>query len=646
MRTRLAVAVLATPVLVGFALAGCSTSPHPPRAVRTTPGAAPAGAWLQYHADDGHSGAVATTPLTPAQATWVSPTLDGDVYGEPLYADGLILAATINDTVYGLDPTSGAVRWSTHAATPVAVSNLPCGDVDPLGILSTPVVDQAAHRIYVVAEEQTLGGVQHELLGLSTTSGAITMRKVVDPPGMNVITQQQRGALMLDQGRVVVPFGGLDGDCGQYHGWLVAANEDGSGGLLSYHTPGNEVGMWAASGPVQDSAGDIYADTGNGSSGSTYDQGNSVLKFSPTLQLLDYFAVPDWASDNVNDADLGSAGPILLSNGLLFVAGKPGRGFLVNTSHLGGVGGQRFDADVGCASFGGQAWAPPVLYVTCDNGPVEAFNVDTNGATFSPLWTSSDNGGPPIVAGGAVWAEDAGGGRLNELDPASGATLQVVVAADRQLHAFAGIGGPALPAWSASSDAGVDSLDGAPFYGSAGAVQLARPIVGIASTPDHKGYWLVASDGGIFSFGDAVFHGSTGAIRLNRPIVGMASTPDGRGYWLVASDGGIFAFGDAPFLGSTGAIRLAEPIVGMAAGPGGYWFVASDGGIFSFGVPFLGSAAGAGLGAPVVGMAAGSGPAYIVLAANGAYQLISSGVNVTLGGAQGAAPFVGVTAAG
>jgi hypothetical protein len=27
---------------------------------------------------------------------------------------------------------------------------------------------------------------------------------------------------------------------------------------------------------------------------------------------------------------------------------------------------------------------------------------------------------------------------------------------------------------------------------------------------------------------------------LNKPIVGMASTPDGKGYWEVASDGGIF----------------------------------------------------------------------------------------------------------
>src|SRR5207244_3505542 len=80
------------------------------------------------------------------------------------------------------------------------------------------------------------------------------------------------------------------------------------------------------------------------------------------------------------------------------------------------------------------------------------------------------------------------------------------------------------------------------FFGSTGAMQLNRPIVATAATPDGKGYWLVASDGGIFSFGAAGFFGSTGAIKLNQPIVGMAATPDGKGYWLVASDGGIFSF--------------------------------------------------------------------------------------------------------
>jgi hypothetical protein len=49
--------------------------------------------------------------------------------------------------------------------------------------------------------------------------------------------------------------------------------------------------------------------------------------------------------------------------------------------------------------------------------------------------------------------------------------------------------------------------------------------VGIAATPDGKGYWEVASDGGIFTFGDAAFSGSLGAVALNAPIVGIATSP-------------------------------------------------------------------------------------------------------------------------
>ena len=71
-----------------------------------------------------------------------------------------------------------------------------------------------------------------------------------------------------------------------------------------------------------------------------------------------------------------------------------------------------------------------------------------------------------------------------------------------------------------------------------GGTVLNAPVVGIASTPDGKGYVEVASDGGVFTFGDAGFYGSMGGQHLNKPIVGIAVTPDGRGYWEVASDGG------------------------------------------------------------------------------------------------------------
>src|SRR5690349_1972286 len=82
------------------------------------------------------------------------------------------------------------------------------------------------------------------------------------------------------------------------------------------------------------------------------------------------------------------------------------------------------------------------------------------------------------------------------------------------------------------------------FAAPAQATPLNAPVVGMAATPDGKGYWLVASDGGIFAYGDARFFGSMGGQHLNQAVVGMAATPDGGGYWLVASDGGIFAFGD------------------------------------------------------------------------------------------------------
>jgi len=146
--------------------------------------------------------------------------------------------------------------------------------------------------------------------------------------------------------------------------------------------------------------------------------------------------------------------------------------------------------------------------------------------------------------------------------------------------------------WLVGSDGGVFAYGDAQFYGSTGVMHLSQPIVGMAATPDGGGYWLVASDGGIFTFGDAAFYGSTGAMHLSQPMVGMAVTPDGGGYWLVGSDGGVFAYGDAQFYGSTGAMHLNQPIVGMAATPdgGGYWLVASDGGIFTYGdAAFYGS---------------------------------------------------------
>ncbi len=188
--------------------------------------------------------------------------------------------------------------------------------------------------------------------------------------------------------------------------------------------------------------------------------------------------------------------------------------------------------------------------------------------------------------------------------------------------------GPTTGYWLAGPQGQVHGVGTATKYSSLS--HLARPIVGGASTPSHRGLFLCASDGGVFCFGDAHFRGSTGAMRLNRPIVAMAATPSGNGYWLCAADGGIFSFGDARFYGSTGAIRLRRPIVGMASTPDGkgYWLCASDGGIFAFGnARFKGSAAAMRLPAAIVAMCATpSGNGYWMAAANGAVYTFGDAV--------------------
>jgi hypothetical protein len=67
------------------------------------------------------------------------------------------------------------------------------------------------------------------------------------------------------------------------------------------------------------------------------------------------------------------------------------------------------------------------------------------------------------------------------------------------------------------------------------------------SPADATGNGIVAFGG---TFQVVIVAASPTPASLNAPIVGMAATPDGKGYWEVASDGGVFTFGDAAFFGA------------------------------------------------------------------------------------------------
>jgi outer membrane protein assembly factor BamB len=131
---------------------------------------------------------------------------------------------------------------------------------------------------------------------------------------------------------------------------------------------------------------------------------NSVIRLSPQLAELDFFAPRNWAELNAADLDLGSVGPALLDNDLAFQIGKEGVGFLLQRSNLGGIGGEVFAAAVcaGAGAYGGTAHTATTIYVPCTNG-LFALEVEA-GPSFRLAWASASFfAGPPIISGGAVW---------------------------------------------------------------------------------------------------------------------------------------------------------------------------------------------------------------------------------------------------
>ena len=325
---------------------------------------------LTYHGDNSRSGNFVVPALSWDKARSVhldrmfEARLDGSLYAQPLYwrssgsNSGMLVVATENDVVQAFDATTGKERWKGVVGRPVPSSSLPCGNISPLGITGTPVIDPATEAIYFDAAVERPNGPRHEVFGLSLKDGAVLSGWPIDVADalqrsgrhFDPNVQNQRSALTLVNDTVYVAFGGHFGDCGNYHGWVIGISLHDPGKLVSFETRARGGGIWS-SGGLSVVGNELFFATGNTFGATTWSDGEAVFRVGADLRRSenkrDYFAPSDWKALDARDADLGGSNPLPLDfpgagggQALMLALGKDRKAYLLDRNGLGGIGGQ------------------------------------------------------------------------------------------------------------------------------------------------------------------------------------------------------------------------------------------------------------------------------------------------------------------
>src|SRR6266498_3649420 len=103
-------------------------------------------------------------------------TISGHVYAQPLYIEGgpngpMVIAVTESNNVYALHADTGLPIWSrTDIGTPAPQGACP-GNITPVGITGTPVVDLGSRSLFFDA---VINGnpVKHFIFSLNVDTGA------------------------------------------------------------------------------------------------------------------------------------------------------------------------------------------------------------------------------------------------------------------------------------------------------------------------------------------------------------------------------------------------------------------------------------------------------------------------------------------
>ncbi len=423
--------------------------------------------------------AVASLHMDPAFAGAV---VSGPTYAQPLYLAGsggspdMVIVATEQNHVYAFDAASGGKPlWDQSLGMPLPKARLAtlrqgCGNIDPLGVTGTPIIDPATRTIYLDAMTIASANAtaQHQVFALDADTGAIRSGWPVDLNSTAVagattfdsLSENQRGALALLDGKVFVPFGGHIGDCGVYHGWIVGISTSDPTQVNAWASRAVAGGVWAPGGISSDGQSLFFA-TGNTESQSntfsappTWQDGETIFRLPSSLvfsgQNADYFTPSNWTALDDADTDIGGTAPVVLDvpgatpSALVIGLGKDGNAYLLDRSNFGGIGSPLVLASVATGTIinAAAAYTTPLgSYVVfkgtgknCPSGKSGGLAAIKISAANPPAISMAWCGGPSTQDSPAVSATDAQGtdavvwivgsdNKLYALDGDTGATI-------------------------------------------------------------------------------------------------------------------------------------------------------------------------------------------------------------------------------
>jgi hypothetical protein len=373
-----------------------------------------------------------------------SDSVDGEVFAQPLYlanqtmADGMhnvVYVATEHDSVYAFDADAGgSALWKTSllpsGATTVPQSLVHSTIFPEIGITGTPVIEEAAGILYVVAESLENNNVVFRLHALSVITGEEQGGSpvVINASGWQPMEQMQRPGLLLANGNIYIAFGS-HGDTEPYHGWIFAYSAESLAQVAAWQvttTSTGEGAIWmSGSGLAADPTGNVYAMTANGHWDGIANFADAFIKLSPNLStMLGSFSPSNQAMLAADDLDLGAGGVLLVPEQSgkypheIMGCGKYPALFILNGDDMSLL--QEVDNAVGPSGASHVCFTTPAywqgnVYFIANGGVIQLFKLNASTGQLSTTPSSQGSyvfgfpGAQPAVSSngssnGIVWA--------------------------------------------------------------------------------------------------------------------------------------------------------------------------------------------------------------------------------------------------